>query len=197
MAFPQKQWLDEPSSKLRYNYIACILRFKQSMDPNFILLIWSWTCVTCVPEYYYFSGTSWSLKKEEVYSIETSDINKQDTKQSSTDDMYPHFPSLSGKENRKPRSDSVSWLTANIATDITSAVFQQQIDCYSLNQYVRLLCFPVTSFRFNISFCVFLMSDLFEWDVFEMAAPIQSPAKCGNLDQTKQFYHCQTSTTHR
>jgi len=160
IAFPHQQCLHEPSSKLRYTYIACLLRFKQRSNRNFILLIRSWKCVTWVLEYYYFSRAPLSLKKEEVYPIETSEINKQATQRISTEDMNPHLPSMSGKENRKPRSDSVSWPTANIPTDIASAVSQHEADCYSLNQYTRLLSFPVTLFRFNLSFLMFLPKDI-------------------------------------
>jgi hypothetical protein len=154
-AFPLQQWLHEPSSKLHYTYIDCLLRFKQSRNHKFILLILSWKGVTCFLEYYYFSRTPTSLKKEEVYSSETSEINKQATQRISTEDMNLHLASLSGKENRKPRSDSVSWSTANIPTDVASAVSEYEDDCYSLNQYTRLLSFPVTLFRFNVSFLVF------------------------------------------
>jgi hypothetical protein len=151
-ASPLQQWLYESPSMLRYTNIACHLRLKHSRNHNFILLIWSWKCVTCVLECYYFSRASWSWKK-------TSDINKQATQPISTADTNPHLPSLSGKENRKPRSDSVSWPTANIQTDINISCVQ--------TRSLLLFSKPIYSTPFlssnviplNMSFLLFLTND--------------------------------------
>jgi hypothetical protein len=115
IAFPLQHWSHEPSSMLRYTYIAYLIRYKQKRHRS---LIWTWKCNTFVLEYYYFSRAPWSLKKKAVYSIETSNNSIWVSQHISTE----YLPSVSENETRKHRPESVSWPTADIPTDIASTV---------------------------------------------------------------------------